>query len=101
MSELYGVSSPYFDGDHDHGEYSIGPFSSVERAKAAAEILADHRYDPGQWKWVESESGGLPHIETTDDGWEYGQDCIWLSLLPVDPEITSENVGRTLNITYT
>lgn len=100
MSKLISVYCPYFDGDHDHGSYNIGPFTSVETAKEAAEILANHLYGFGKWEWVRPE-GSLPHIEANEGGWEYGMNTVSLLYENVNPTVTSENVSKFLDITYT
>jgi len=97
--KLYSVTSTYFDGDHDHGSYRIGPFTDLPKAEKAAEILANHRYED-KWKWVKEE-GELPRIEATEHSWEIGNDSIYINLEPVNPEVHLDNVEGFLNITYT
>lgn len=97
--KLYSVTSNYFDGDHDHGSYRIGPFTDLTKAACAAEILANYRYED-EWVWIREE-GKLPRIEVTEPGWEAENDTIYINLEPTNPEIHLDNVKNFLHITYT
>jgi hypothetical protein len=99
--KLYSVTSTYFDGDHDHGSYRIGPFTDLPKAEQAAEILANHRYED-KWKWIREEDK-LPRIEATEAGWGFmsGNDSIYINLEPVNPTVNPDNVKGFLHITYT
>jgi hypothetical protein len=76
--KVWHVTRSYYDWGHDHGYYDYGIYATIEAAKKAAEIVAEHmvnehdRYiesskwkDPkGAWKWLDE---NIIEISTGDE----------------------------------
>jgi len=95
MAHLYCVTMPYFDGDHDHGQYDLGIWSSWDGAKAAAEQLAEY-CSPGEWEW--KKLSGRPHSILCTG--MYTDTYICVGNVRID-EPLPDDLEECLSITYT